>query len=332
LFGDRIKLHDWIISDRFVFGKILHKFSRDYSITVVPPKEVFKGFLNIIEQSPPEPYFAWIHIFPPHDPYLPTEEYMGIFESSNELKKYKEQYQLKQNLYEYQYTYNKFPVEIQKAVKTQRARYDEFIRYCDKQFKDFITRLVSLDKLKNTVIVLSSDHGESFEHDYPLHGGRHLYEQVTHIPLIIKEPGQKKGIIIDDLVEQIDIPATILDLAKIDVPSWIEGRSLVPLINGEELRSRPAFSMNLERSSVKDRHIKKGTVAVWTDGYKLIHYIEDEKSLLFDLERDPAELNNLADDKPERTEHLLGLIKRNLVRLTNEAKEGGGPDVFVGRQ
>ncbi len=115
---------------------------------------------------------------------------------------------------------------MQPAVNLMRDYYDEFITYIDKKFEDFIKEYEKR-KIENTVIILSADHGESFEHGYFTHGGPFLYEQVTHVPLIIKEPGQMKGQTVDTLVEQIDIPATILDLANIPVPSWMEGRSLV---------------------------------------------------------------------------------------------------------
>jgi arylsulfatase A-like enzyme len=201
---------------------------------------------------------------------------------------------------------------MQPEVETLRARYNEFVRYCDKQFEDFITQLTKRGKLKNTVIILSSDHGESFEHGYLTHGNEHLYEQVTNIPLIIKEPDQSEGRIINDIAEQIDIPATILELAHIPVPSWMEGRSLVPLMRGKRLLSRPAFSMNFEKNPSRGHQITKGTIAVWEGDYKLIHYLQEKKSLLFNLKKDPRELNNLFDREPEIGKHLLTLIQDNL--------------------
>ena len=206
---------------------------------------------------------------------------------------------------------------MQPSIDILRARYDEFIRYTDKQFEEFVDQLEKRHILKDSVIILSADHGESFEHNYLLHNGPHMYEQVTHIPFILKEPGQTQGKIVGDLVEQIDISATILDLAHIPVPLWMEGRSLVPLLHGKKLPPNTSFAMNFWRNPRREL-ITRGTIAAWEGDYKLTHYLEKNKSLLFNLKDDPDELNNLFDKEPNRGLPLLDLIKTNLKKV-NEA-------------
>jgi len=190
-----------------------------------------------------------------------------------------------------------WPTEVKRKVQLLRDYYDEFILYCDKQFEIFISQLHKRKWSKNTVIIISSDHGESFEHDYYLHKPTHLYEQVTHIPLIIKEHDQTMGQVIDDIVEQIDIPATILGLADIPAPSWMEGRSLLPLMRNSELPAKTAIAMSLYKN-VPTEPIKKGIIAAWEGDYKLIHYLDNNKSLLFNLKKDPDELTNLFEKEP----------------------------------
>ncbi len=309
LFGDNIRLHDWILKGGFVTNKFLRLFS-DFSKTDVPPEEAFNRLLRVLDNTPPEPFFAWIHLLPPHDPYLPPEPYMGMFDASLKFRTHKEQCAGWDD-------------------NIMRARYDEFIRYCDTQFEDFITQLTMRDKLKNTVVIISADHGESFEHNYRKHSGPHLYEQVTHIPLIIKQPGQNKGQIINNLAEQIDIPPTILELADIPVPSWMEGRSLTPLMRGEKIESRPAFSMTFQSNRSRGHQITSGTIAVWEGSYKLIHYLKKGKSLLFNLEQDPGELNNLFDKKPDVGQRLLALIQDNLKKANEKIRrESDNPEPF----
>ncbi len=312
LFADKIRFHNWIVSEDFILGKLLSKISRDISRTTSPPEIVFDRFLDLLNDNPPVPFFAWIHVLPPHAPYLPPEPYIQMFDSSSEMRTYKKQWEtIFSNLVKYR-NYEHFPPDIQPSIDILRNRYDGFIRYCDKQFEEFIGMLNERDTLKNTIIILSSDHGESFEHAYLSHGGLRLYEQVTHIPLFIKLPMQNEKRIIHDLVEQIDIPATILDLADIPVPLWMEGRSLVPLIYGEQLQSRPAFSMNLEANPRHGQQIKNGTIAVWEGDYKLIHYLDEKRSLLFNLKEDPHELKSIFDKKPDIGHKFLELINENL--------------------
>jgi len=183
-----------------------------------------------------------------------------------------------------------------------------------------ISQLKKRRKLNNSIIILSSDHGESFAHDYWGHGGS-LNEPSTRIPLIIKNHNQIQGKIIDSLVGQEDISPTILELANIQVPLWMEGRSLVPLMRDISIPSKPIFSMNLF-SNPKGYKIIKGTFAVWKGNYKLIHYLEENKSLLFNLRNDPDELDNLFDKEPEISQRLLSLIHENLDEANENISRG----------
>ncbi len=303
-FGEKIRLYNWVIKENFILSRMLSALSGDYAVTVTPPSKAFAGFLDIMDDNPPaQPFFAWIHLFPPHFPYLPPEPFMGMFDSSPQFRTRKSQ---EREMWISDARYN------EAAVGILRARYDEFISYCDSQFEDFINELQERDLLKNSVIILSSDHGESFQRRYLRHGGEHLYEQVTRIPLIIKEPGRRGGTVINDLAGQADIPATILALAGIPVPSWMEGRSLVPLMKGADIEQRPEFSMNLQTNPSRGRRITKGVIAVWDGDYKLIHNLEEKTSLLFNLKNDPGELENLVDREPEAARRLLSLIRDGL--------------------
>ena len=307
-------MYDWIIKGDFILRRVIDIISRNFSKTIVPPERAFNRFLLNLSDNLPEPFFIWIHVFPPHHPYLPVEPFMGMFDSSPELRTLKSQWKLPLNL--------PYKEEMQPTVDILRDRYDEFIRYCDKQFEDFITQLTTEYNLENTLIILSSDHGETFERNFLGHTGPDLYEQLTNIPLIIREPGQNKGIVIDELVEQIDIPSTILELADIPVPSWMEGYSLVPLMRGKRLPSHPAYSMTFEGNPSRGGEISKGTIAVWEGDYKLIHYLEEKKSLLFNLKEDPDELSNLFDKETETGQRLLSLIQKNLKEANERISRG----------
>jgi len=320
LFGDKIKLHDWIIQHDFIPYRLLLVLFGDHFVASCPPENAFNKCLWAIDERSREPFFSWIHLYPPHDPYLPPKPFIGMFDPSSELRSYKSQTNVKDTALRYRDKFQDFPPEIQPVINTLRNRYDEYITYSDKHFEDFIQRLQERDKLKNTIIILSSDHGESFEHGAIQHSGLHLYEQVTHIPLIIKEPHQANGRIINDVVEQIDIPATILELANIPVPMWMEGHSLAPLIRGEAIPARPVFSMSFESNFSRGQKITKGTIAVWEGDYKLTHYLDTDKSLLFNLEPDPGELNNLMDKEPEKGQHLLSLIRENLEKANRNLR------------
>jgi len=315
LFNGKIKSYSWIIFPDFIMGKLLREIFLYSALTQTeaPPEAAFKYFLETVDNGIPGPFFAWIHLIPPHDPYLPDETYMGMFNSSPKLRSFNKQMEEEVEAH---------TIKNDEDWEIYRARYDEFIRYCDKHFEDFVKEIRKREKLKDAVLILTSDHGESFEHGYFTHNTNHHYEQVTHIPLIIEEPDRAGGVIINDLIEQIDVPPTILSLANIPVPSWMEGRSLLPLMRGEQLPSKNIYSMSFQKNPSTGGQITKGTIAVWEDDYKLIYYLEDNKSLLFNLKKDPDELKNLFDEKHEVGQHLLAMIKDNL-KKANERKGKG---------
>jgi arylsulfatase A-like enzyme len=261
------------------------------------------------------PFFAWLHTWTPHEPYLPPKPYMGVFGDAEKFNTMRKQLELGVRYHDYK-------PEQQEDVNILRKRYDEYILYSDNEFKLFISRLKETIDMSNTIIVLTSDHGESFSHGWQAHDGPHLYESLVRVPLIIKMPGTGEGKLIDIPVEITDIAPTILELAGIPIPEWMEGRSLVPLINGRN-DSRPVFSMQLIKNKfIGNEPISKGTFAVWEGDYKLIHYLEQKKSLLFNLKQDPDELKNLFDKEPEISQHLLALIQDNLKKANERIGRG----------
>ncbi|MEW6601054.1 MAG: sulfatase [Nitrospirota bacterium] len=307
-FGN-IQEFDWILLEDFILQKLAPDNYFKYPIkNQFPIRKVTERFIAEVQRYRKGPYFAWLHLYPPHLPYLAPDNYANIFNSSSKYTTAKSQDGLVRPRY--------FSEDQQADADILRARYDEFIRYCDNEFKTFIKQLEESDDMKNTVIILSADHGESFEHGYFSHGGPFLFEQMTSIPLIIKLPGHEEGQIVHDLVDQADVPATILDIAGIPVPSWVEGRSLLPYMRGDKPAPTPVFSMDLIEVPVEEK-IETGTVAVWEGNYKLIHYLKKNESVLFNLKEDPGELNDIYSEEEKIGRHLLGLIQDNLVKVNN---------------
>lgn len=306
-FVDRPIVQEWLFETNPIAERI-NDYRPDIRTTLQPSEIVYNRFLEFIKNnsSGSRPFFAWLHVDAPHGHYLPPEPYMGVLGDAQKFNTYNKQE--KSGL-----LYTEYPPQRQADVDILRKRYDEFIMYSDKQFELFLLRLAKSIDVSNTIIILSSDHGESFSHGYRGHSSQHLYEPLVHIPLIIKMPGRAKGEVIDSLVEQIDIAPTILKLAGIPVPQWMEGRSLTPLFEDKHLEPRPIFSMQLIKNRSLGRHpIAKGTIAVWDGDYKLIYYLEPKKALLFNLLTDPDEIQNIYEEQPEIAERLLRLINDQL--------------------
>jgi hypothetical protein len=206
----------------------------------------------------------------------------------------------------------------------------ESLRGVDDGVKQIIDTLGAVHRLRNTYILFTSDNGFFFG-EHRLLGGKFLaYEPSTHLPFLIRGPGIKPGTSTGELAGNIDIAPTILELAGVKADKSIDGRSLVPFLHDPQLRTRrpllfesfvetsdveqqggaetsPAYepapgsgSTSAIASSAKGGGAKASILAPPKDyegiilgPYKYIAWPDGEKEL-YDLKRDPNELNNIA--------------------------------------
>ena len=200
----------------------------------------------------------------------------------------------------------------------------------------------------DTVIIFMADHGETLG-DHHLWGKQNPYDVSYHIPLIIRDPHnpEQHGSIVDAFTESIDFMPTVLDMIGQSYPVGIDGFSLKPFLEGKTPdKWRKAVHLELDFGEPdSETEWQKSTgastqdsnLAIWREKrFKLIHFNGGLPPLLFDLENDPGELKNLADDpKHDSTllrltrsllNHRMGNADRTLagVRITSE-----GPVAFA---
>ncbi|HSF19704.1 MAG TPA: sulfatase [Vicinamibacteria bacterium] len=166
-------------------------------------------------------------------------------------------------------------------------------------------------ELENTVVVVTSDHGY-FYGEHGLSAERRLaYEETLRIPLAVRYPNRvAAGTRITQMVLTIDLAPTILELSGVTPPD-LDGRSLVPLLEGKPTEWRHSFFVEYYSDIVFPRIVNMGYEAVRTDRYKLIRYLELENmDELYDLQTDPYEMKNLIDsEEHERVrEELRALL------------------------
>lgn len=147
----------------------------------------------------------------------------------------------------------------------------------------------------NTIVVYTSDQGFYLgEHGW--FDKRFMYEQSFRTPLLIRYPKEiKAGTVIDQLVQNLDFAPTFLDYAGVEIPSDMQGESFRQLVNGSSEQWRDAvYYTYYEYPSV---HMVKRHYGVATDRYKLMHFYYDiDEWEMYDLEKDPDEMNNIYDD------------------------------------
>lgn len=153
---------------------------------------------------------------------------------------------------------------------------------------------------KNTVIILMGDNGY-FLGERQLAGKWLLYDNSIRVPLIVFDPRVEKQQDSEELAQNVDVPATIVDLAGLEQPESWQGKSLLPVVYQE--------NTSLGRDTVLVEHIWEfenipPSEGVRTKGWKYFRYVNDQSvEELYDLEKDPKEINNLAKS-PEHQETL----------------------------
>ena len=205
-------------------------------------------------------FFLWMHLYDPHYPYHPPAPY-------------DEQY--------------------------KDRPYDGEIAFADSQVGRLIAFLKTKTLYENTLIVLTGDHGESLgEHGEKFHGF-FVYNATLHVPVIIHLPGNNTAKTIPDLVSLTDLMPTVLQALKIDIPSQVQGRSLLPLMTPrKDDASRSLYAETfLPRIHFNWSELR----SVETEKYQ---FIQAPKPELYDLTTDPAETRNLYSDKKAVSDEL----------------------------
>jgi len=182
------------------------------------------------------------------------------------------------------------------------AVYDAQICRLDEFIASLLGELKSLKIDDETLVILTSDHGEQFfEHGYIGHTspGHPTADASIRVPLIIHVPGRTEGRKIDAPVELIDIPPTILGLLGLDSPEFFQGTNLTPLITGKNIQLKPA-----RQAVFQSYHKYQG---IRTGDWKLLLNLESGDVHLYDLQSDPKEQNNLGAD-PDKADIIAGLM------------------------
>lgn len=185
-----------------------------------------------------------------------------------------------------------------------------YISKMDQSVGTIIDAVHAMGIADNTVIIYSSDHG-SFQGAHGIKGKWLLYEESIRVPLIVWDgrlPENRRGLRHDAMALNIDWAPTMLDYAGVDIPERMQGKSLRPVVEGdvESLRDDAYF----EHTYVHANNIRV-TEGIRTERWKFIRYPKQEPVYeeLFDLEKDPVELNNLLND-PKHAATLARLRAR----------------------
>ncbi|TBL81935.1 sulfatase-like hydrolase/transferase [Paenibacillus thalictri] len=200
--------------------------------------------------------------------------------------------------------------------------YYGMVKRLDEALGRLLDSLRSLNLLDNTVVLFTSDHACHFKtrnDEYK----RSCHESSIRVPTAIQGPGfQGKGWV-NELVSLIDLPPTLLDAAGIPVPDNMQGRSLLPLLQGSNEEWPEDIFIQISESqvgrAVRTKRWKYSVAAVDHDGYEHAGASQYSEQFLYDLEADPHELTNLIGLKPYQ--EVARVMGERLVKRMTEAGE-----------
>ncbi|MBC7876730.1 MAG: sulfatase-like hydrolase/transferase [Anaerolineales bacterium] len=259
----------------------------------------------------PQPFLGYFHFLPPHSPYRTSLEFYNKFSKDGiePVEKPLSAFSHKQDKFDH---------------LRERLEYDEYILHVDEEFGRLYDHLESKGLLENTILILTSDHGELHERGINGHSTAILYEPVIHIPLLIFEPGRKTRLDINTMTSAIDLLPTLLHLTGQTIPEWAEGVILPPFAQIPEDPARKIYVMRASKNK-QDQPIAVAASVTMIKGKYKIHYYMDYDDLkkngqnelicLFDIVADPEELVDLSISHQEIADELLAELKAKLAEV-----------------
>ena len=213
-------------------------------------------------------FFLWLHYYDPHATYLPPASFQQRFAG---------------------------------------RPYDGEIAYADQQIERVFQALRSAGEWDRTLVIATSDHGESLgEHGEHTHGYT-LYDAVLKVPLILRGPGIPAARRVAEVVSAIDLAPTILARAGLAPLADADGRDLSPLWEGEpDFERRPAYAETL---ATQLDHGWAPLFALRTDRHL---YVRAPRAELYDVQQDPRQLANLLDDPPQSAAEVAAMLDQGV--------------------
>ena len=229
------------------------------------------------------PFVVWVHYVEPHAPYVCHEEY-----------------------------FDRLGLDTSGGEPSKSDCYDTEIAFVDHHVGRLLAAVKSDPRLdRRTLVVFTSDHGESLgEHDYWGHG-RNLHEPNLHIPFGFTWPGRIEPQVIDTPALLLDVAPTVLGLLGLELPESFHGRDWSPVFAGEEVPEPRITWFQAHKGAVLTAHEAENArsrgllqVGLLAGGMKEILEVRDHDLRVFDLERDPREMQSLVTDNKDPSNEL----------------------------
>ena len=261
-------------------------------------EKINRRFLDWLDESPGQPFFAYLHYLDIHWPYCPPAETYGRFDANPDAMRFCDNWRkLREDI-------RSGAVVLSAADrKALAARYAEELLAFDAGLGRLFAALRERGVWDDTLVVLTSDHGEELAERGGIEHGHTMYDELLRVPFLWKLPAswsRSRGGSIDALVETRSLLPTLFDLVGQPAVPGVSAPSLLPWVLGRAPEQPPYEYVAGEAN---------GMLAVRTEKWKLVFTAESKKWELYDLESDPGERTNLAESRPRELAAMQNLLR-----------------------
>jgi len=250
-------------------------------------------------------FFLWAHYMDVHEPYVPEKKYVDIIDPAITLNQAEMFSLFKDPLL-------KRDVSDRGKVELLKKLYRAHVREVDGYVEELFAMLKKHDLLQNTVVIMTSDHGDEFgEHGGLSHDGK-MYSELINVPFLVYDYTRDKGEECDTLMSNIDIPPTIVQFFGLGPVDNFRGIPTLPLNGYPE---KGCFGEAIGKKSAHEKESDKPVYYYQEKNLKIIYSEEGDKWELYDLRADPEELYNIIDASPKTKE-----MKEKLQAVINSIK------------
>ena len=271
--------------------------------------------IEFIERNrePDKPWLLSVNPFDPHPPFDAPWDYYRRYDPETLLGAHFEDGDL-----EFQRGLTDAGIDFQNVPqhpdalqhKHIQASYYAMIEFLDDEFGRLLDYLDRTSQRENTIIIFMSDHGEMLgDHGLVLKGCR-FYEGLVRVPLMISWLGHIQPQISDELVELVDIVPTLYELIGMDVPPYVQGRSVASRVAGEDEPAPHREFVRTEHYAATNFPDETHATMYRDLRWKLVIYHQKDICELYDLEADPWEHHDLSED-PDYSAIKWDLLRRS---------------------
>jgi arylsulfatase A-like enzyme len=245
-------------------------------------KKVTAWLSSYKEEKGDAPFFLWLHYMDVHEPYMPERQFVEMVDPSINISQ-DEMYEMFEDIL------LKRDVSNPANVSMLKRLYDVHVREVDLYVQSFFKSMEALGVLKDTAVIITSDHGDEFNEHGGLSHDDKLYSELIDVPLIVYGAGENG--LCADVVSSVDIPPTILHLFGLGAAPAFQGQPLLP--SGKRT-GNGVFGEAINQKTVKGGDMGKDSYYYREDDIKLIYRADTGQTEIYNLNDDPGEQHNLA--------------------------------------